>query len=148
MNAATLINLKGNSRCNNSELTLRYFYIYQCDKLSELGVKCAFTSDEDGSGTMDIFSHERAVKFFEHNNIAGNFFSFVNGGVALILVSPTTYYINGLNKSVLFISMVMHDVDDDRSVNVDNSKVKYQYSHSNFCTQDRAVLDHQPLPVG
>lgn len=148
MNAATLINLKGNNRCNNSELTLHYFYIYQCDKLSELGVKCAFISDEDGSGTMDIFGHERAVKFFEHNNIAGKFFSFVNGeGVALILFSPTTYYINGLNKSVLFISMVMRDVHDDRSVNDDNSEVKYQYSHSNFCTQDQAVLDRQPLPV-
>ena len=111
-------------------------------------MKCAFISDEDGSGTMDIFGHERAVKFFEHNNIAGKFFSFVNGGVALILFSHTTYYISGLNKSVLFISMVIHYVDDDRSVNVDNFKVKYQHSHRNFCTQDRAVLDHQPLPVG
>ena len=57
-------------------------------------MKCAFISDEDGSGTMDIFGHERAVKFFEQNNLAGKFFSFVNGeGGSLILSNPTTYYI-------------------------------------------------------
>ena len=56
-------------------------------------MKCAFSSDEDGSSTMDIFGDERAVKFFEQNNIAGKLFSFVNGGVSLILSNPTTYYI-------------------------------------------------------
>ena len=78
--------------CRESALTLHYLYIYQCDKLSELGVKCAFISDEDGSGTMDIFGHARAVKFFGDNNIAGKFFSFLNGeGMSLILFHPTTY---------------------------------------------------------
>ena len=73
-------------------LTLRYLYVYQCDKLSELEIKCAFISDDDGSGTMDIFGHARAVKFFEENNIAGKFFSFVNGeGVILILFNPLMY---------------------------------------------------------
>ena len=43
----------------------------------------------------------------------------------------------------------MHDVDDDddRSVNDDDSGVKYQYSYCNSCIQDQVVFDCQPLPV-
>jgi len=63
-----------------------------------VGVKCAFISDDDGSGTLDIFGHPRAVKFFEDNSIAGKFFSFVNGeGLSLILPIPTMYSINDLS---------------------------------------------------
>lgn len=48
------------------------------------------------------------------------------------------YYINDLYKSVLFITMIIHDVDDDHesSVNSNDSKEKYQYSHyRSSCTQ-------------
>lgn len=99
---------------------------------------------------MDIFGHGRAVKCFEDNNIPRNFFYFVNGeGMSLLLSSLSTYYINDLNKSVLFITTTMCDVDDDddRSVNDNDSGAKYQYSYCISYTQDQVVLDRQSLPV-
>ena len=67
----------------------------------------------------------------------------------MLLSSLSTYYINDLNKSVLFITTTMCDVDDDddRSVNDNDSGAKYQYSYCISYTQDQVVLDRQSLPV-
>jgi len=55
------------------------YILSQCDRLSKLGIKCAFIWDDDGSRTMDIIGHARAAKFFGENSKGGEFFPFVNG---------------------------------------------------------------------
>lgn len=73
-----------------NDLELHCFFLhFQCERLRELGVKCAVILDDDGKGSMDVFGHPRAVTFFEESNIAGKFYSYVNaeGTVFTIFLS-------------------------------------------------------------
>lgn len=56
---------------------LSYFYSY-LDNLKELGVKCLFIADNDGSGTMEVYGNPSAVRFAETSQLAERFFVFVN----------------------------------------------------------------------
>ncbi|KAK2546915.1 hypothetical protein P5673_033344 [Acropora cervicornis] len=51
----------------------------ECDNLKDLGVKCLFISDNDGTGTMEVYGHPSAVRFAESSQLAAKFFAFVNG---------------------------------------------------------------------
>ena len=47
--------------------------------MKDLGVKCLFISDNNGTGTMEVYGHPSAVRFAESSQLAAKFFAFVNG---------------------------------------------------------------------
>ncbi|XP_067034863.1 uncharacterized protein [Acropora muricata] len=51
----------------------------KCDNLKDLSIKCLFISDNDGTGTMEVYGHPSAVRFVESSQLAAKFFAFVNG---------------------------------------------------------------------
>lgn len=53
-------------------------FIFQCQNLKDLGVKCLFICDT-GNGSMDVLGHPRAIQFVENFRLAPKFYSFVNG---------------------------------------------------------------------
>ena len=55
------------------------FLYSQCDNLKDLGVKCLFISDNDGTGTREVYGHPSAVWFAESSQLAAKLFAFLNG---------------------------------------------------------------------
>ena len=67
------------------------FLYSQCDNLKDLGVKCLFISDNDGTGTREVYGHPSAVWFAESSQLAAKLFAFLNGeGIcqSKIIISP------------------------------------------------------------